>query len=66
MHSMNFKGFTANFNGDFSGDVTFDTPEGDARFSIPMEVLEGVVAEKIRRMKIADLENAGVQNILYG
>lgn len=70
MHSFTApSGRTYLHNGDFSGDVTvalpLDVVRGDSLIaSIPMADLVALVAEKIRRERISELENMTASAIL--
>lgn len=64
MHSLSwYSKWTANFNGDFSGNVEFIAPDG-TRHSIPFDHCASVVAEKIRRDRISALEDAADKDLL--
>ena len=64
MHSMEwFSKWSANFNGDFSGDVIFRDPQG-VEHAIPFAHCESVVAEKVRRARISAIENADERDLL--
>lgn len=64
MHHMEwFSKWAANFNGDFSGDVIFISPDG-TEHAIPFVHVASVVAEKIRRDRIAALEQADEGDLL--
>jgi hypothetical protein len=65
MHSMTFGPYYVHFNGDFSGDVIITdhiaTEDGSKRrelAKLPYWLLEEIVAEKVRRQRIAALESA--------
>jgi hypothetical protein len=64
MHMMEINGWTVHHNGDFSGHVEIVRPDKSLASSVPFEVLEAVVAEKIRRERIAALEEAPASFIL--
>jgi len=65
MHSLSwYSKWSANFNGDFSGDVEFVAPDG-TRHSIPFAHCASVVAEKIRRDVINWAEGAKDEALLY-
>ena len=54
MHHMTVGNYTINFNGDFSGDVIFVSPDGVSH-AIPFAHCESVVAEKVPRARISAL-----------
>lgn len=63
-HSISFySGWTVNFNGDFSGDVEFVAKDG-TRHAIPFHAVEAVVAEKVKRDRIAKLEDMDPRDLL--
>lgn len=65
MHSMEINGWTVHFNGDFSGDIELHAPGFPTGVTkVPFEVLAEVVAEKVRRDRISELENASAEEIL--
>ena len=58
---------TFHFNGDFRGDVEIVRFEGlpdEKRMRVPMEALEVLFAEKIRRKKIERLESMTDEQII--
>src|SRR3954468_13991555 len=64
MHNLPIgRGWSANHNGDFSGDVDFSDHDGK-HYVIPFFALEAVVAEKVRRERIAALEDADPGDLL--
>lgn len=64
MHSMTLEdGWLAHFNGDFSGMIEFVRRDGVAVF-LPFSIIEAVVAEKLRRDRIAQLEEASPKELL--
>lgn len=56
-------GWSANHNGDFSGDVSINRPDGSS-FSVPYFVLEAIVAQKVRSDRINNLEQAEPRDLL--
>lgn len=65
MHTTNLPcGWTANHNGDFSGEVFLRPQGGQDDVVIPFDVLAALVAEKIRRDRIAALENMTTGQLL--
>ena len=58
-------GWSVQHNGDFSGDVVVQQ-EGSCivEFSVPFEVLKCVVAEYVRRERIARIEKATDDDLL--
>ncbi|HEX8106688.1 MAG TPA: hypothetical protein VF516_03120 [Kofleriaceae bacterium] len=60
---MPFGEWSINFNGDFSGDVHFVSPTNE-RYIIPYEVVQAVVAERVRRAKVAFFEDADDDSLL--
>lgn len=69
MHTLEAsKGTIFNFNSDFSGDVILHITEqaGTTReFEVPFDDLAELVAEYVRRKKIARLEDA-TDEIIFG
>jgi hypothetical protein len=64
MHTIEFNSkWVVHFNGDFSGDVEFVSPSGE-RHVIPFYAVADLVAEKIRRGRIAELESATKNDLL--
>ena len=63
-HNLTIQGHTANFNGDFSGEVIIWLPQGRGSFAVPFVVLETIVAEKVRRQRISALEDASPSELL--
>lgn len=57
-------GWTAHFNGDFSGDVQLLNERKRVDVTLPFSVLEAFVVECVRRKKIARLEQADGDEIL--
>ncbi len=53
-----------NYNGDFSGDIVITRPEYPP-CSVPMEVLEAIIAEKVRGQLMREVEDADVADLLY-
>ena len=65
MHSLESNGWIAHFNGDFSGDVELRAPGTPTQVtSVPFTVLQEIVAEKVRRDRIAALEEASPDELL--
>lgn len=66
MHTMElFGGWRVHHNGDFSGDVEITAPGTPTQVMVvPMLVLQCVVAEQLRRERIAALEDAGPLDII--
>lgn len=64
MHNLEINGWNINVNGDFSGDVVIDHPDELRRISIPFAILEGIVAEKVRRERIAAIEQMPPTDLL--
>lgn len=59
MHTMKTEtGWTAHFDGDFSGDVQLSNEEKSVDVTLPFHVLKSIVVEYIRRERIARLEQA--------
>lgn len=64
MHTIKwYSNWSVNFNGDFSGNVIFLSPDG-VEHSIPFAHVASVAAEKIRRDRIAALEQADEKDLL--
>ena len=63
MHTMEEQGWRITYNGDFSGEIRFASPQGD-KSRLPFTVLEAVVAEKVRGERIERLEQASAQELL--
>lgn len=66
MHNIEFfGGWSANFNGDFSGDVELRSPGTPTQVMVvPYGILQAIVAEKVRRDRIAAIENAKDEDLL--
>lgn len=65
MHTLKTEtGWTAHFNGDFSGDVRLSNEKKSVDVTLPFEVLEALVVEYIRHERIARLEQATPCEIL--
>lgn len=64
MHTMEFYSrWRIHHNGDFSGDVTLVSPDG-VETTVPFAHLFALVAEKVRRDRIATLEQADTKQLL--
>lgn len=64
MHNISFfSKWAVNFNGDFSGDVHFVSPDG-VEHIVPAYAVLAVGAEKIRRDRIAALEQMNDSDLL--
>ncbi len=64
MRTLNTDSYTVNYNGDFSGDVILRHKESGSSFTIPFNVLEELVAEKVRADRIGALEEATAEELL--
>lgn len=66
MHTMEFMGgWVVQHNGDFSGTVELRAPGSPTLvLEVPYLVLQAVVAEKVRRDRIAKLEDAKDEDLL--
>jgi hypothetical protein len=66
MHMMEFLGgWIVNHNGDFSGDVELRSPWNPTQVTVvPFGILRAVVAEKVRRDRIAALEQASDEDLI--
>jgi hypothetical protein len=66
MHTMEFVGgWIAHHNGDFSGDVELHSPGTPTQVTVvPFLIIQQIVAEKVRRDRIAKLEEAGPAELL--
>lgn len=70
MHFMKLGNYGINFNSDFSGYIVVKEENGEGFVGvreaarIPFFVMAEIVAEKIRRDRIAKLENAKAEEIL--
>lgn len=71
MHHMEVGNYSINFNGDFSGDILVDLTNGSGFVGVkrvcemPFMVMAAIVAEKIRRDRISELEEATPEDILF-
>lgn len=64
MHTIEWLSkWSVNFNGDFSGDIIFRSPDG-VEHAIPSGHVFAIAAEKIRRDRIAALEQAADRDLL--
>lgn len=57
-------GWTANFNGDFSGDVRLSNERKAVDVTLPFDVLKALVAEYLRRERVSRLEQASPDELL--
>lgn len=71
MHHMKIGNYDVNFNGDFSGDIIVQQTNG-ADFvgtkevaKIPFMVMLAVVGEKLKRERIAELEDMEPHEVVY-
>lgn len=65
MHTMKTEtGWTAHFNGDFSGDVRLSNEKKSVDVTLPFDVLRWLVVEYVRRERIERLEGAYADEIL--
>jgi hypothetical protein len=71
MHSMKIGNYTANFNGDFSGDIIVFQGDGPGFVGtkkvaeIPFMVMLALVGEKLRRERINELEQMEPMDVVY-
>jgi hypothetical protein len=56
--------YHAEFQFDFSGEVHIIEPTGRREVYVPMALLEAVVAEKVRRERIAQIKDAKPEDLL--
>lgn len=64
MHNMQIKGWNINYNGDFSGEVSFRQPGAYIPYEVPFVIIEQIVAEKVRAERIEKLEEATTEELL--